>query len=62
MNKTSSGNGWALPMGSRKYHYFRCGISLCGGWLMTGPCTSTLPRRKTGPCAMCWRVKGAKPR
>ena len=25
--------GWARPLNSRKYHYFKEGRSLCGNWL-----------------------------
>ncbi len=52
--------GWAIPLNSRKAHYFRKGQALCNRWMFLGKiyadeqlATKPLP----DDCKACWKVK-----
>jgi len=53
-----STEGWTWIIGSRKWHYFREGKSLCGKWgLLTEPHFEAGNDASPDNCAACRRVR-----
>ncbi|MEN7460393.1 hypothetical protein [Pantoea dispersa] len=45
--------GWAQPVNSRKFHYFRSRQSLCGHWMFFGQDLDGDKTVLAGECAAC---------
>ena len=49
--------GWFMPRGSRRFHYFVDHRSLCGGWMMPGVLSKDVGNEKVfrEDCKACFR-------
>jgi len=49
--------GWSWPMNSRKAHYFRMGMALCGKMLYLGSILDQGNNKSPDNCAECRRKR-----
>jgi hypothetical protein len=45
--------GWGFPMLSKKAHFFRNGISVCGRWMFMGKLDAETGVRSPDDCKAC---------
>ena len=49
--------GWGWPLNSRKAHYFRDGLALCGKWMFFGPPDGNQKEYSSDDCKACSRKR-----